>query len=305
MKEDQARLNDYEWLSIVPAGGLGSRLRSLTEKRAKPSLAVAFDDTSGITRMIDIPLRAVRELGGAAIVSRCYARETLDFVKDYDHVVTVTTCMEDSPIDTLLAHLKMIENSTAEHIGLIPGDTNISSRTLAEMRTVLDLLEVDAVLLATRYLPGHNIRSVDEAGMLCAPDKEAERIGDLGIHMFRREWLLGRLHDCLRHDPNLPREVWGDIYDVDDPKGRVYLYVPEKDLVDVDMGTPFAFRRTIAEFNAHRQDANGNIVFPGASIHPDSVGCIALPGSKASEPLQQVIIPEGVAVSSRDDYLTA
>ena len=73
MKEDQARLNDYEWLSIVPAGGLGSRLRNLTVKQAKPSLPVAFDE-SGIVRMIDIPLRAVRELGGAAIVSRCYAR---------------------------------------------------------------------------------------------------------------------------------------------------------------------------------------------------------------------------------------
>lgn len=304
MKEDQARLNDYEWLCIVPAGGLGSRLRSLTEKRAKPSLAISFDDT-GITRMIDIPLRAVRDLGGAAIVSRCYARETLDFVKDYDHVVTVTTCMEDSPIDTLLAHLKKIENSTAEHIGLIPGDTNISSRTIAEMRTMLDLLDVDAVLLATRYLPGHNIRSIDEAGMLCAPNREAERIGDLGIHMFRREWLLERLRACLRHDPNLPREVWCDIYDVNDPKGKVYLYVPEQDLVDVDMGTPSAFYRTITEFNAHHQDANGNIVFPGASIHPDSVGCIALPGGRADVPLQQAIVPEGVAVASPDDYLIA
>jgi hypothetical protein len=304
MKEDQARLNDYEWLSIVPAGGLGSRLQSLTEKRAKPSLAVSFDE-NGILRMIDIPLRAVRELGGAAIVSRCYARETLDFVKQYDHVVTVTTCMEDSPIDTLLVHLPMIENSTAEHVGLIPGDTNISSRTLAEMRTMLDLLEVDAVLLATRYLPGHNIRSVDEAGMLCTPADEADRIGDLGIHMFRRDWLLGRLHECMRHDPDQPREVWGDIYDVENPKGRVYLYVPEDDLVDVDMGTPASFRRMIAELNAHHRDANGNIVFPGARIHPESIGCIALPGSMANEPLHQAIIPEGVAVASSDDYLTA
>lgn len=302
MKEDQARLNDYEWLSIVPAGGLGSRLRNLTVKQAKPSLPVAFDE-DGIVRMIDIPLRAVRELGGAAIVSRCYARETLDFVKEYDHVVTVTTCMEDSPIDTLLVHLRMIENSTAEHVGLIPGDTNISSSTLAEMRTMLDLLEVDAVLLATRYLPGHNIRSVNEEGMLCTSDSEAERIGDLGIHMFRREWLLERLRACLNHDPDLPREVWGDIYDVNDPKGRVYLYVPEQDLVDVDMGTPASFKRTIAEMNAHRRDANGNIIFPGAQIHPESVGCIALPGSRADEPLQQAIIPEGAAVVSLDDCL--
>jgi hypothetical protein len=304
MKENQVRLNDYEWLSIVPAGGLGSRLRNLTEKRAKPALAIAFEGQE-ILRMIDVPLRAVQALNGAAIVSRCFARETLDFVKQYEHVVTVTTCMEDSPIDTLLVHLPLIENSTAEHIGLIPGDTNISADTLREMRALLDAEPVDAVLLATRYLPGHNIRSVDGAGMLCATRNEVERIGDLGVHMFRRRWLLERLHDCLRRNPDEPREVWNDIYDVEEPKGRVLLYVPEEDLIDVDMGIPTSFQKTVREFNAGHQDANGNIVFPGASLHPDSVGCIALPNSISTTPLKQAIIPEGVTVAVSEDYLIA
>jgi len=304
MKENQVRLNDYEWLSIVPAGGLGSRLRNLTAKRAKPALAIAFDGQE-ILRMIDIPLRAVQESGGSAIVSRCFASETLDFVKQYDHVVTVTTCMEDSPIDTLLVRLPLIEDSTADHIGLIPGDTNISSRTLNEMRSLLVEKQVDAVLLATRYLPGHNVRSVNKDGLLCSATDEEERIGDLGVHMFRRDWLLERLRECIRQDPDQPREVWGDIYDVEKPKGRVFLYVPDEDLVDVDMGTPTSFEKTVRELNQSRQDANGNIVFPGASIHPDSDGCIALPNSIAKAPLSRAIIPENVTVVASDDYLIA
>ena len=303
MRVNQARLNDFEWLSIVPAGGLGTRLQRLTENRAKPSLAVAFDTDGTVTRMIDIPLRAIREAGGAAVVTRCFARETLDFVKAYDHVETVMTCIEDSPIDTLLFNMAIIENSTAKHVGLIPGDTHISSQTLGEMRSVLEKTGADAVLLATQYLPGHNIRSVDEGSFLCLPEHEVNRIGDLGIHMFRRDWLLERLRECLRDNPDDPREVWNDIYDVQNPQGRVYLYIPEPDIVDVDMGTPVSFRRIVEELNEQHKDSRGNIIFPGASLHPDSTDCIALPGSTAAEPLKRAVIPEEVTVASFGDYL--
>ena len=305
MRETQARLNKYEWLSIVPAGGFGTRLGKLTEARAKPSLAVAFDETGEVTRMIDIPLRAIRDLGGAAIVSRCFAPETLEFVKGYDNVELVTSCPSDSPIDTLLQHLPLLEASSAQHIGLIAADANIASHTLEEMRVILDTMDVDAVLLATRHLHGHNIRTVNRDGLMCAPEDGQRRIGDMGVHMFRREWLLGRLRACLSDDPNAPREVWGDIYDVSDIKGRVYLHVPDDDLKHIDMGTPAAYRHVVEQLNASRADGNGNIVFPGARIHPESRGCIALPGSLATQALSRAILPENGTVRTPDDYLDA
>jgi hypothetical protein len=305
MKETQARLNDYEWLSIVPAGGMGTRLGKLTERRAKPSQAVAYDENGEITRMIDIPLRAIRDIGGAAIVSRCYAAETLDFVRQYDHVEIVRSCSADSPIDTLLVHLSILEDSTAEHIGLIPADANISSQILEKMRVILDTTGMDAVLLATRHLEGHNIRRVDENGLMCAPSEGVESIGDMGVHIFRRDWLLQRLHTCFDDDPDAPREVWNDIYDVNDLKGRVYLYVPNDDLKQIDMGTPAAFRQVVEELNASRRDENGNIIFPGAELHPESVDCIALPGSFATAALSKVIVPEKTTVYSPSDCLEA
>jgi hypothetical protein len=296
-------LKDYDWICIVPAGGLGSRLGKLTEKRAKPSLAVAFDETGAVTRMIDIPLRAVKAAGGGALVSRCFASETLDFVHDYDHVRTVSSCADDSPIDTLLYHYREIEDSRAEHIGILPADTNITAATLERMRIILDISGADAVLLSTRHLEGHNVRSMNKDGTLHAPNTDMEQVGDLGVHLFKREWLLDRLRRCREEDPNKPREVWHDIYDVQNPKGRIYLYIPEHDLIDVDMGTPAAFKKMVTEFNARHQDKNGNIVFPGASIHTDSTGCIALPGSVSAATLTGVILPENTIVTAHDDCL--
>jgi len=84
----------------------------------------------------------------------------------------------------------------------------------------------------------------------------------------------------------------------------VYLHVPEQDLIDVDMGTPELFRRILMEFNRSRRDPLGNIIFPGASIHPASSECIALPGSRSNTPLHQAIIPEGLVARTPDDYLT-
>lgn len=305
MKEAQARLNDYEWLSIVPAGGLGTRLGKLTEIRAKPSLAVAFDEAGHVTRMIDIPLQAIKATGGAAIVSRCFSPGSLDFISAYDHVETVTSCLDDSPIDTLLRNLPFIEDSTAEHVGLIPADANISSQTLNEMRIVLDTSGADAVLLASRHLEGHNARQVNRQGFMCVPSEGVKTLGDMGVHIFRRDWLLERLYACLADDPEQPREVWNDIYDVSRPRGRVYLYVPDMDLMHIDMGTPSAFRQAVEAFNQALRDANGNVVFPGARLHPDSAGCIALPGSFAAVPLTGAIIPEHTTVNSADDYLRA
>lgn len=303
MKPAASKLSDYDWLSIVPAGGLGTRLGQLTKSQAKPSLPVAFDENGEIIRMIDIPLTAIRAAGGGALVSLCYAAESLEFIQKYDHQQTVMSKISDSPIDTLLRHLPLLETSRAEHIGLIPGDTDIDSSTLEEMRILLDITGVDAILLATRQLEGHNVRSVDRSGMLCSSEREYERIGDMGIHMFNRSWLLERLHACLAADPTRSREVWNDIYDVRNPAGRVYLYVPERDLLDVDMGTPELFKKTILKRNAHLRDTNGNIVFPGAELHPKSKHTVALPGSRAIVPIAHAILPEGKVISADDDCL--
>ena len=305
MKPAVTKLSNYDWMSIVPAGGLGSRLGRLTESQAKPSLPVAFDKNGEIIRMIDIPLRAIRAAGGGALVSLCYAAKSLDFIQKYDHVETVRSSIQDSPIDTLIQNLPLIEASRAEHIGLIPGDTDITPSTIEEMRILLDVTGADAILLATRQLEGHNIRSIDRAGMLCAAEREYERIGDMGVHMFNRSWLLERLRTCIASDSRSSHEVWNDIYDIKNPAGRVYLYVPERDLIDVDMGTPELFKKTIIKRNGHLRDTNGNIIFPGAELHPNSKYSVALPGSKAIVPVVNAILPEGKVVVASDDYLSA
>jgi hypothetical protein len=284
-----------DFLSLVPAGGMGTRLGVLTAERAKPALAISFDNDGNVQRMIDVPLAAIRGIGGAALVTTRFAAETLDFVDDYPHAQTMCEYSAGSPIDSLVSVLPFVEASTASMFGIIPGDAYVSADTLSGMRCALEASDADATILATRHLEGHNVRHVDRRGVMTNSERSADRLADLGVHIMRRAWLLGQLQRLA--DEGRRCDIW-DIYGVDAPTADVLLHVPKIDPVAVDMGTGTLFHGIVSRINAMHADKNGNIVFPGARIDPHSTDTIALPQSLVHVPCAHAVVPEGVAVYS-------
>lgn len=286
-----------DFLSLVPAGGMGTRLGVLTAERAKPALAIGFDTDGNVQRMIDVPLAAIRGIGGAALVTTRFAAETLDFVDDYPHAQTMHEYGAGSPIDSLVSVLPLVEASSASMFGVIPGDAYVSADILSDMRCALEASDTDATILATRHLEGHNVRYVDRRGIMTTSEHSADRLADLGVHMMRRAWLLGQLQRLA--DEGRKGDVW-DIYGVDAPTANVLLHVPETDPVAVDMGTGALFHGFVSRINAAHADRSGNIVFPGAKIDSRSTDTIALPQSTARVPFARAVVPEGAAAYNAD-----
>lgn len=293
-------LTDAEFLSLVPAGGMGTRLGVLTAARAKPALAIGFSHEGYIERMIDVPLRAIRQLGGAALVSTKFAADTLNFVDEYSYAQTRREAEIGSPIDTLVNELPLLEASKSPVVGIIPGDAYITPEMLEGMHTVFTRSAADAMILATRHLEGHNVRSVDGNNLMTTPDKAADRVADLGVHLLKREWLLEQLKQLT--EQGVRSDVWG-LYGVDRPKANVLLHVPKHDTVAIDMGTGEAFHSIVSQHNARHADRHGNIVFPGAKLGAYSTETVALPSSTTSIPLKRVTVPEGTTVHSMDQVL--
>lgn len=159
-------LRGADLLSLVPAGGKGERLGVLTAERAKPALATSFDNEGNIQRMIDIPLEAIRHVGGAALVTTLFAAETLDFVNTYPFAVTKRELSIGSPVDSLITELELLKSSRASLIGIVPADACIEPETFEEMRCQLEKSGANALILATRHLDGHNVWSVDSLSLI-------------------------------------------------------------------------------------------------------------------------------------------
>lgn len=293
-------IRDAEFLSLVPAGGMGTRLGPLTAERAKPAVAISFDAEGNVDRMIDVPLRAINRLGGVALVSTRFAAETLDFVDEYPYAQTRRETEEGSPIDSLSNELPLLETSNAPIVGIVPGDAYITPEMLEEMYAAFSKSNADAAILATRHLEGHNVRPVDRHNLMTTPDKATDYVADLGIHLMNKDWLVEQLKQLSAQDER--SDVWG-LYGVDKPKADVLLHVPEDDPVGVDMGTGKAFHTVVSRLNAKHADRSGNIVFPGAKIGPNATETIALPASSTQLPLKKVTMPEGQEIQSLEQVL--
>lgn len=159
-------LQSTKFLSLVPAGGMGTRLGILTARRAKPALAIGFDADGKVRRMIDVPLEAISNIGGAALVTTRFAPETLDFVNAYPNVQTRKEDTPGSPVDSLVGEIALLEATEASTIGIIPGDAYVTTEMLEEMYDAFDNGTADAAILATRHLKGHNVRPISGSGLL-------------------------------------------------------------------------------------------------------------------------------------------
>lgn len=297
-------LVDSELLCVVPAGGKGTRLGKLTEHQVKPSVPVAFDPASGeVTRMIDVPLEAIRQLGGTALVTTHYAAHSLEFVDNYDHAERVSDDGYITPIDSMVRNRRLFEVSRAVSVGIVPADARISMDSLAGLCDAMTNRGVAAAMLATNQLAGHNTRPVNAHGIVVARGAEPDRrLADLGVHVFNKEWLLGRIDECGGGvDGSI--DVWRDIYQIDDPVTDVVLYVPHDDRGWVDMGTPAQLQETIYALNMGQVDTNGNVVFPGAQLLGGSTRTVALPASSGLSVFHNAIIPENVTALTNYDVL--
>lgn len=299
-------IQEADFLCLVPAGGLGSRLNPLTSDRAKPSIAISYDDDGSITRMIDIPLSAIREAGGVALVSTLYAPESLDFVNEYEYAQTTHEAKPQTPIDTLIDYLPLLEQSSAAAIAIVPGDAWVSAPLLQDMQKALENHQTDAVILGTNNLDGHNVRSVDAKGIITSPDKQERMVADLGVHFFDKTWLLERLKGLAMRRQAGSVDIWDDLYTIDNPSGEILIHIAQDSPEWIDMGTPMAFYRSVLGLNRSHTDKNNNVVFPGARVHPTSSGMIALPRSSGVHiPMQRAIIPEGKTMTVSKDALVA
>lgn len=304
MRYMRKSFNDSELLCIVPAAGRGTRLGRLTDQQAKPSVAVAFEPVNGdVTRMIDIPLAAIRQLGGVALVTTHYRAESLAFVENYNHVHSVGDNGFVTPIDSIAHNRPLIESSSASVIGIVPADARISSDTLAGMCNYMVDRGLVAAMLATEHLDGHNVRPVNVHNIAISSSANPRRyLADLGLHVFDKRWLLNRIDEC---SDNEGIDIWQDVYQIDNPVAEIGLYVPHHDNGLVDMGTPARLQQTIYELNADQVDANGNILFPNAKLFSGSTGVIALPNSTGLASFHNAIIPENMTAIVLNDVLEA
>lgn len=292
-----------EFLSLVPAGGLGSRLGCLTAEQAKPSLAVSFDTNGEVIRMIDIPLAAIRSIGGAALVSTLYAPQSLAFVNRYPGVRTFQETQPGTPIDTLIANIELLRGSDAAIIGIVPGDALIEAGMLEDMRTALEESGANAAILSTRKLEGHNVRTVNSRSIVTRHEASTDTVADLGVHLMRKDWLLDRLGPYVDAGEAPSVDIWNDIYTINDPSANILMFVPEDDPEYIDMGTPDNFHKAVTHLNRASADRSGNILFPGARISGLSSHTIALPGGRSDCTLNYVIIPEGKLVAHEKETL--
>lgn len=289
-------------LFAVPAAGRGTRLGKLTEHQAKPSIPVGFDPVSGeVQRMIDIPLGAIQQLGGMALVSTHYAARSLDFVSAYGYTKMVDSDGSMTPIDCVAQNRRLVEVSQASLVGIVPADARATVGVLAGLRDFIEGRCIGAAILATEHVKGHNVRPVDGHGVVLSGDVEPDRyLADLGVHMFDKAWLLGRIDAC-GVDANI--DVWEDIYQIDNPVTNIGLFVPPDDRGWVDMGTPSRLQDTIYELNARQIDANGNLLFPSAQLLANSTRTIGLPSSTGLSSFRNVIIPENMTADTAADVL--
>ncbi len=291
-----------ELVCLVPAGGYGSRLGRLTEKHAKPSLPVAYDADGEITRMVDIPLEAIRMIGGKAVVTTFFAAHSLQFVSSYEHVTILRESGLSTSADMLLNMREDLQESGAETTGIIPGDARISAAQISDLYEAHIKSKADATLLATHHTAGHNIRHVDQNGMMVDDGAAVGDSADLGIHLINTEWLLDRLTACSDRPEGV--DIWDDVYDVGQPAGNILLHVPADDKGWVDMGTPVAYFDTVTDLNSQHANRRANIVFPGARLlNPDTTHTIALPNSSSELQHSFAILPEDTVVTSSDQTL--
>lgn len=300
MSESLGNNNQADMLCFVPAAGRGSRLGVLTDQQAKPALAIGFDCQGEVKRMIDVPLTAIREIGGMSIVSTYHHAGTLEFIKFYEGLIVVDDEGYLSSVQTMMRNVSLISDSKSEAVGIVPADTRFSGETLAEMLKFISAGTVDAVILGTRRLEGHNARPVSRSGLIVPEVDYTDLVADLGVHVMNREWLLERLRTI---DKTGRPDIWKSVYDIARPAGKIALHIPRVDTGWVDMGTPETFRRTIYLENNNNVDAYGNVVFPGSVIAKGSEDTIALPDSTGLMPFVGVIIPEAVAAASGEQVL--
>ncbi len=291
-------------LCLMPAAGRGHRLGALTINKAKPAQAVSFDSSSGnIKRMIDLPLSAVKEVGGKAVVATFYRAASLDFISTYDHVKIVDDEGYMGSAESALRNIALIERSKASTICIVPADANLSAESLDEVCEKLKSSGAAAVILGSNTFEGNNVRPVDRFGLV-TPTRMHRNIADLGIHALDKGWLIERLSTFSKdkQDHHGP-DIWDDIYNINAPTVDIVLHVPRRDPGWIDMGTPQHFRSIVYKLNNGMIDQRNNIVFPKANIKRQTCNTIALPGSIGALTLQNAIIPEDTIAHNYDEVL--
>ena len=290
---------------FIPAGGLGTRLSPLTDNHPKPCLPIYLDEQGNVRRLVELQVTHCHRQHAMAYVYIKYFKDQFDFLRGRKDVTLINTEGCTSYEVHRQAISELIEMGYENSL-LLPSDEIIPAHVVTALLGTVELPDVNAVILCTHHSISKTIHYRDQYNLLT--NKAGDPCYDMGIYLSKLAW------DTRRNSPIDPKvkelNIWREIYgegreDGSSPEPGVRLCIPDESLKHIDAGTPAPYYEALMKFNNNRLDGNGNLVFPGAVIHPDTRDSVALPNSDSrSVALDRAIIPEGACIHSPSEALS-
>lgn len=281
---------------LVLTGGKATRLRPLTNEFPKAYLPIYIDDNGNIVRMIDLITKYAKDNNLPTYVGVNYKKEKLSHLQNVKFIPTAC----DNLSETLEQCLKEIKKDDHKYYMLYACDFLTPKEILNKMRSML-VGDTDTISLCTDKgdYTGINV-NIDSNNNLTY--EEGKTVSDLTLTINN----VDRGIKCFEQmDKTKIRDLWKYLYpenELDELKKAKFLLT---NISNIDMGTPESYYEVLMKLNALKLDENGNLVFPGAIINPNSKNSIFLSNSNSKDIiLNRCIVPENKIVTSYDEVLT-
>ena len=289
---------------FIPAGGLGTRLSPLTDNHPKPCLPIYLDEQGNVRRLIELQVTHCHRQHAMAYVYIKYFKDQFDFLRGRKDVTLIDTEGCTSYEVHRQAISELIEMGYENSL-LLPSDEIIPTHVVSALLDTVEAPDVNATILCTHHPVSSKVHYRDNFDLLV--NEAGDPCYDMGIYLSKLAW------DTRRNAPIDPKiktlDIWQEIYGEGRPDGTapeqgVKLCIPDENLRHIDAGTPAPYYEALMKFNRASIDGNGNLVFPGATIHPSTRNSIALPNSDSrSIALDRAIVPEGATIHSAEEAL--
>jgi len=237
-------------VALILAGGRGSRLKDLTNRRAKP--AVPF---GGKFRIIDFPLSncinsGIRRIG---VITQYKSHSLIRHIQrgwsflrgEFNHYIDVLPASQQNEkeewykgtADAVFQNIDILQESNAEYVVILAGD-HIYKMDYGQMLATHVKMNAD-MTVACLNVPledakgfgvmavGHDDRIVEfaekPANPKHMPGDETQALASMGIYVFNAQFMYEQLaRDAA--DPNSTNDFGGDIIPYLISRARVYAH---------------------------------------------------------------------------------